>query len=283
MASGQIFDIKEFSIYDGPGLRTTVFLKGCPLRCLWCHNPEGLSTRRQIMVMNNNCGDCVDCLKPCKHPECIGLPRCLKICKDGKVILKNETVDAKKLARQLLTQSEFFGDSGITFSGGEPTSQSEFLFEMLDLLSEIHTVVETCGYTDQITFKKLIDKASLIYLDIKHTNSKIHKELTGVDNELILSNLNQLINSKKEFVVRMPLIYGYNDDEDNLNQLVKILSNIPNLKELHFLPYNPYTEVKYNMMDIDYSLKNKININTTPTIPEELLTENNIIYKIYTI
>lgn len=269
MAKGIVFDIKEFTVHDGPGIRTTVFLKGCPLRCLWCHNPEGMDVKPQLMIMQNGCLHCGKCMRPCSHPECAPFSRCTKICPKGLVKIAGTEMDSETLVAQLREQAMFFEDGGVTISGGEPTMQPTFLFALLDGLAGIHTVVETCGYTTPEIFQTVVEKAGTVYLDIKHMDSAVHKKLTGVPNERIQANLSYLIGQEKPFLIRMPLIPGLNDDAENLSALARRLSGAKALQRVEFLPYNPFTGAKYAMAEMPFQLAEIDGHSYTPSIPKE--------------
>ena len=155
--TGTIFDVKEFAVHDGPGLRTTVFFKGCPLRCKWCHNPEGLSAAPQLMVRQNRCRQCGLCMRGCSHPDCRPYGRCLHICPMNLVSVAGETVTAEELAKRIRRSGDMFGKSGgVTFSGGEPLMQPEFLHAVLDLIPDIPAAIETSGYAEESVFRSVI-------------------------------------------------------------------------------------------------------------------------------
>lgn len=280
MINGIIFDIKEFAVHDGPGIRTTVFMKGCPLKCLWCHNPEGMGKYPQLMITESGCLHCGKCRKPCMHPECKPFNRCIKACPKGLVKIAGSQVDASALAKDLRDQILFFEGGGVTISGGEPTMQPEFLFELLDGLSGVHTIVETCGHTTEEVFGKVVEKASMIYLDIKHMDSSIHKKLTGMDNEQIQKNLSFLLAQNKQFIIRMPLIPGINDDKENLKALARRLSGAPALRRVEFLPFNPFTGAKYAMAGMEFKLQSVSKIAYEPVIPEDEFNRAGIKYQI---
>lgn len=281
MAKGIIFDIREFTVQDGPGIRTTVFLKGCPLRCRWCHNPEGISIRRQLLVTGNGCLHCGKCRTACRHTQCQGLGRCVKACPRGLVRAVGEETDAGELAVKLRRQAEFFDGSGITISGGEPTMQPEFLLDLLRNLEGIHTIVETCGYTTAEVFEAVFHSCSMIYLDIKHMDSEKHRELTGVDNKVIQRNLDFLLCAQKKFVIRMPLIPGCNDEETNIAELAEKLRGASNLQYVEFLPYNTFTGAKYVMAGMEYELKELDTQKHLFHLPEEILTSCGIPFRLY--
>lgn len=254
MAEGMIFDIKEFAVHDGPGIRITVFLKGCPLRCIWCHNPEGLSSIPELMIRKSSCTNCGKCRAGCSHKECGTFDRCTKVCPEGLVKVVGESVDSRELANRLKGFEEFLhkNKGGVTISGGEPLAQPEFLIDLLKELKPIHTVVETSGYGRQDVFRQVMQLADLILFDIKHIDPKVHKKVTGFDNTLILENLNNLIASRKSFIARVPLIPGVNDSQENMEKTALLLKDAPCLERVELLPYNPYAGAKYPTVNRDY-------------------------------
>ena len=256
MAQGVIFDIKEFTVHDGPGIRTTVFFKGCPLRCIWCHNPEGLLLQPELMVSKVSCTNCGKCRESCIHKECQPVGLCTKVCPQGLIKIVGETVDSKELALSLKRHSEFLrkNHGGITFSGGEPLVQPEFLIDLLKELNHLHTAVETSGYARLDIFMQIVKLADLILFDIKHTDPEVHKKVTGIDNKLILKNLDQLIKSDKNFIARIPLIPGINDTRKNMEETVFLLKDASGLERVELLPYNPFAGAKYSMVGMEYKL-----------------------------
>ena len=256
--NGTVFDIKEFSVYDGPGIRVTVFLKGCPLRCRWCHNPEGLSPRPQIMMSVASCADCGRCaVEGCtlsggktaisSDGICSACGKCIDKCPQNLRKIAGTVYTPKELAEKIMKYSAFFGsEGGVTFSGGEPTLQAEFLCEVMDLLP-IHKAIQTCGFCETERFKSVANRSELIFFDIKHTSPEKHKLYTGVDNGGILRNLEYLKCSEKPFIVRIPLIKGVNDDADNLSSVAKLLNGSKNLLRVELLPYNTLAGAKYEM------------------------------------
>jgi pyruvate formate lyase activating enzyme len=250
MERGTIFDIREFTVHDGPGMRTTVFLKGCPLRCAWCHNPEGLSFEPELMVREDACQCCGSCRRPCSHEACRPFGRCTRACPHGLLRIAGETVTAGELAARLKKQENILraNSGGITISGGEPLAQPAFLLELLGELQPIHTVIETSGHGAPEAFAHAIVRTSLILFDIKHTDARRHRELTGQDNRLILENLAVLIASGRPFIARIPLIPGVNDSPENLRTTAQLLKDAPGLQRVELLPYNPFAGAKYPLV-----------------------------------
>ena len=263
--TGIVFDIKELSVYDGPGNRTTVFLKGCPLRCAWCHNPEGLSVRPQIWVSINSCRHCRHCeTEGCAvlHGlDCTACGKCVPLCPGGLRRICGEQYTAERLERRLLLSADWFDDDssgekgGVTFSGGEPTLQGEFLREMLTRLHAhgINTAIQTCGWCDAGRFAELISLCNLVFFDIKHTDEAEHIKYTGRSNRLILANLEQLKRSGIPFIARVPLIHGVNDGIANMERTAALLADANNLIRTELLPYNAAAGAKYKMTGRKFS------------------------------
>ncbi|MGM9705855.1 MAG: radical SAM protein [Prevotella sp.] len=226
MKTGTIFSIEEFAIHDGPGIRTTVFLKGCPLRCSWCHNPEGISSYPQPMV------------------------------KKGVSSVCGTVVAAGSLAAQLLKNVDIYklNHGGVTFTGGEPLRQADFLEEVVSLLKpQVHVAVETSGYVAQETFRRVVSLMDYVLMDVKHTDPAIHKAFTGVDNGLILDNLNWLCQSNIPFVIRVPLIPGVNDTRENMLATMRLIEHAPSLQRVELLPYHKTAGAKYGMIGREYT------------------------------
>ena len=249
--TGRIFDIKECSVHDGPGMRTTVFLKGCPLRCIWCHNPEGLSKQPCIMVKHTLCKMCGLCKKGCDHPECSGFSRCIHACPNGAISLSGKDYDHKELAKIILKNKVFFDASagGVTFSGGEPLMQGEPLLDLLDGV-DVHMALETCGCADEELFKKVIARMDYVMFDVKLIDEKEHIKYTGVSNRLILRNLEILRLSGKPYIVRTPLVSGVTDTLDNLSAIKEVVGDSP----WETLPYNQLAPTKYERLGKTYKL-----------------------------
>lgn len=257
---GVIFDIKEFSVYDGPGVRTTVFFKGCPLSCRWCHNPEGLRPEPEIWV---NVGSCLCCGK-CEVPDCdrrvtgtcSACGRCVPLCPNAFRRICGERIDAGELEARLLRQKDFFtaGDGGVTFSGGEPTMQAAFLLDMLERMRRdgIHTAVQTAAFCPAETFERVVAAADFFLFDIKLADREKHKVYTGVPNDRILANLQTLICSGKPFIARTPLIAGINDSRENLAASADLVAGAKGLVRYELLPYNGAAGGKYAMVGRTY-------------------------------
>lgn len=256
---GIIFDIKEFSIHDGPGVRITVFMKGCPLRCLWCHNPEGLRVEPQLMYKKNLCTHCGNCAKPCSHAECKPFERCIHSCPNGCLSVSGQTISAEALAAKMLENRDFFEmtGGGVTVSGGEPLLQSAFVCEFADKLKDVHMALQTSGYADIETYKRVIEKFDFIMQDIKLADIRMHQKYTSVSNEMILRNIEYLKKSGKTFVFRIPLIPDITDTPENLRAISEIAEDFP----VELLRYNTFAGAKYEMLDMTYPLSCEKNRN----------------------
>jgi pyruvate formate lyase activating enzyme len=254
MAKGVIFDIKEFSVFDGPGIRKTIFLKGCPLNCFWCHNPEGISFDKEIMVRIASCINCGRCSRSCLKTSCDACGDCVEMCPLHLRSVCGIEIEADALVEMLKKDIDFFDRTGggVTLSGGEPLAQAEFLTEMLEKLQTVHTAVETSGHAPIQVFNTIMNLADLILFDMKHADPEIHREITGKDNSLILRNLKSLIDSGKDFIVRIPVIPGVNDSEDNHNDIAGLLADAKNVIRVEFLPYHRTAGAKYSMVGRTY-------------------------------
>jgi pyruvate formate lyase activating enzyme len=239
MMKGLIFSIKRYSVHDGPGIRVTLFMKGCPLSCRWCHNPEGISPDIESLLETKKVGE-----KEFSHPAQVGKYYSIE---EILVILDKEKI--------------FFQQSGggVTFSGGEPMIQLEFLREALKTFHAIgiHTAVDTSGYCPEAGFREIMPYTDLFLFDIKHLSEKKHLEYTGVSNRLILKNFRMLLESGKELMVRFPVIPGINDDPDHLKELKKFLieSKSGNIKKLNLLPFHRIGVSKYRKLGLVYQMR----------------------------
>jgi pyruvate formate lyase activating enzyme len=232
MTDGNIFDIKRYAIHDGPGIRVTVFLKGCPLRCWWCHNPEGLESGIQEM----------DSAIAGEGREAI-----------GRKISAEELM--KEVEKDILFMEESCG--GVTFSGGEPMMQSEFLAEALSVCRQkrMHTIVDTCGFMEFNNFERIIDLVDIFYYDLKLIDGDLHKKYTGVSNALIIENLKRLDAVGRRIVIRFPLIPGITDSDDNLEALANLVKSLNGKVEIVVLPYHKTAKGKYQRLGLEYKMK----------------------------
>jgi len=241
------------AVHDGPGVRTTVFLKGCPLRCRWCHNPEGLSFKPQLMYKESGCIHCGQCQRKCDHDDCKIFGKCIHSCPENCLEISGRLVSARKLAEELKQSAVILGShfGGFTFSGGEPLAQPEFLLELAGQLKGYHLCIETSGYTDSETFKKVIDKLDFVIMDIKLADNKEHQKYTGVTNTQIIENLHILKNSQKKHIIRTPLIPDITDTENNLDKIRFLIGD----SKWEKVPYNQLSGAKYKMLGMDFGLQ----------------------------
>ena len=254
MPKGIIFDIKEFAVYDGPGIRTTVFFKGCPMRCTWCHNPEGLKHDKELMVSLAKCSNCGACKKVCPNPDnCTVCGSCINSCPMGLRRIAGIEYEAKDLAKKLLKDAEFLkkNGGGYTISGGEPTAQMDFLKELLVLLKGNHRAVETSALCPEDSFFSMLEETDLVLFDLKLIESMEHKRWTTADNRIILENLDTLKKSGKTFIIRIPSIPGVNDNI--YKDAADLLDGSKNLLRVELMPYHQTAGAKYPMLGLDYN------------------------------
>jgi pyruvate formate lyase activating enzyme len=273
LGTGIIFDIKQYALHDGPGIRTTVFLKGCPLCCRWCHNPEGIGTSPQIVYRKRRCIACGECLLVCPEEAlsltpagvvtdrvlCNSNGACAEICPGSARELVGKTLSPEEILETVKKDSPFYSQSGggVTFSGGEPLMQPDFLFECLKLCGQegIHRAVDTSGYAELEVVKQIARQTDLFLYDLKFMDSEKHRHFTGVSNQLILSNLKYLARSGARIIIRIPVIPGINDDDANIDLVGMYLRILPEIETVHILPYHGHQENKYVRLDVEYKAK----------------------------
>lgn len=250
-SKGIIFDIEHGSFVDGPGIRTTVFFKGCNLRCAWCHNPEGQSNQIQRLVYRDKCVGCGRCKSVCLSPEgCILCGECAKACPTRAIQLCGREVTADEVLKEAMRDRAFYEmGGGVTFSGGECMLQIDFLQEILKKCKEsgIHTAVDTAGCVPWSYFERILPFTDLFLYDIKAASSALHRKTTGCDNALILSNFSKLCDCGKDIIVRIPVVGGVNDNVDEIGAIAKVLEGKKLLKT-ELLPYHAMGENKFRAM-----------------------------------
>ncbi|MBQ8882636.1 MAG: glycyl-radical enzyme activating protein [Clostridia bacterium] len=245
-----VFSIEEFTTYDGPGIRTSVFIKGCPLSCVWCHNPEGQNPRPEYMRSHNGCSGCGACVKRAKSENgaMVLTEESAKACPNSLVKICGVEYTSESLYKKLAPTLPFLNlnGGGITFSGGEPLYNPEFLLEILTLLSgKTNRAIQTTGYCDSATFTKILSECDYVLYDLKIMDSKLHERYCGVDNELILANYKILSKSGVPFITRVPLIPTINDTVENLTATAKFLREC-GVNKIELLPYNKMAGSKYS-------------------------------------
>lgn len=266
---GNIFNIQKFSIHDGPGLRTTVFFKGCPLRCRWCANPESQSGNMQISYDRRNCVHCLSCVQLC--PEkcikctdgeirldregCAGCMICVNICPGKALKAEGKLTDSDEIVRVCMQDIDFYEESGggVTFSGGECFYQSEFAAELAGKLKEkgVHLAAETAGYVDSEVFHRLAPMFDLLLFDVKHYDSERHFAGTGVHNELIIDNLRWAVENGFALLPRVPVIPGFNDSPEDAAGIAELVKNV-GLERVQLLPFHQFGERKYELLGREY-------------------------------
>lgn len=242
---GEIFNIQKFCVNDGPGIRTTVFLKGCPLHCVWCHNPESQSGKRQIMFYPDKCSGCGRCRNlTVDTPDFV--------CFNGAKEICGETVSTDYVIAEVMRDFEFYKNSGggITLSGGEPLFQFDFALDILKKAkaNNLHTAMETCGFADSDKIKQIAEFTDLFLFDFKESDPKLHKTYTGVDNALILDNLSLLNKLKKDIILRCPIIPGHNDRRENYDKICELANTLASVIGIEIEPYHNFGESKYEAL-----------------------------------
>lgn len=269
---GLIADVQRFSLHDGPGIRTTVFLKGCPLSCKWCHNPETQLSKPQLSFSSDKCMNCLKCVEVCptkthfavdymhkvNFSACELSGECISACPNDALKIIGSEKSVNDIFEIILKDKEYFKNSngGLTISGGEPMNQFLFTKDLLHLakLNGIHTTIETCGFAATNRYLEIQNLVDLFLYDYKETDSLNHEELTGVDNSLIIENLKILHDKGAKIILRCPIIPGINDKDDHFHGIAKLASSLPNLISVELLAYHDIGRDKAAKIGIDNEL-----------------------------
>lgn len=269
MITANIFNIQRFSVHDGPGIRTTVFFKGCPLSCLWCHNPESQKSNKQMLHDRDKCVLCGTCVRICPQKaikiennilttdedKCNHCRQCEIYCIPGARQVAGRDYSVEEVFNEVMKDRIFYEQSkgGVTVSGGEPLLQTDFVKELFQELKKvnIHTAVDTCGVVSFESIKAVSQYTDLFLYDIKLMDDEMHKKYTGMTNKLILENLKKLSGIHNNINIRMPIIEGINSDEKHISDTINFIKKL-NIKKVNLLPYHDIAKHKYKKLDIVY-------------------------------
>lgn len=270
---GIVFNIQRYSLHDGPGIRTIVFLKGCPLRCKWCSNPESQEIKPELGYIKSSCNKCNECIGICPQNaitatedgikidrnKCDVCFKCVAACAPGSLKTEGQEMTVDEVVAEVLKDESFYRNSGggVTLSGGEVLMQHLFAAAILKALKEkgINTAIETTGHADWGHFEKVLEYTDYVLYDLKHVYEDIHIQGTGAGNSLLIENLTKVAALDKKLIVRIPLIPGFNMDKDNIEKSITLLKRL-NQKEVNILPFHQLGSQKYANYGKDYQLQN---------------------------
>ncbi|MGX7012890.1 choline TMA-lyase-activating enzyme [Vagococcus silagei] len=279
-----VFNVQKYSLYDGPGVRTIVFFKGCPLRCTWCANPEGLHKKYEVMYQRSICTDCRACVDVCpmgihfmdengvhqvdREKICNGCRKCVEVCPMNALNITGEIKSISELMEVIHEDDAFYEMSGggVTLSGGECTAQPEAAVAILKACKNdgIHTAIETCGHTRSKWLPKIAEYCDLFLYDLKHMDPVRHNELTGISNERILKNLQELLETGHKIQIRMPMLKGINSSREEIQAIVDFLlpyKDYPNFFGIDLLPYHKLGVNKYGQLGMEYPVSGDPSLN----------------------
>jgi len=270
---GILLNIQRYNTHDGPGIRTLVFMKGCPLRCLWCDNPESQEKYPEVGFAEKNCIKCGRCLEACSvgaivesekgkeinREVCNKCGKCIEVCPVGALKFLGKEMSVEEVIKEVEKDILFYLNSGggVTISGGEPTMQSEFVEALLKECHKkgIHSAIETCGYARWEDFEKVLRYTDLVLYDLKQMDPVKHKQFTGVSNELILENAKKIAAKGISMIIRVPLVPGYTDSEKNIEAVGEFVKGLGAVEEICLLPYHRLGESKYKKLGRQYKLQ----------------------------
>ena len=270
MNKARVFEIKRFAVHDGDGIRTTVFFKGCPLKCVWCHNPEGIDFKPELAYYKDKCIGCSECTRICEQgahvisngvhefvrEKCIACGKCKEVCLGDALKHYGREMTADELVDILLEDKDFYdsSDGGVTLSGGECLAQADFCADLLKKLKTagVNTAVDTCGFVKRDALDKVMPYTDVFLYDIKAFDEDVHTKCTGVGNELILDNLRYIDRAGKPVEIRIPYVPGYNDNQ--MEKIAGFLQTLDNITRVRVLPYHNYAGSKYASLDMDNTL-----------------------------
>ena len=278
MTEALIFSIEEFSVFDGPGIRTTVFLKGCPLRCEWCHNPEGQSFSNSILRATNGCIGCGECVRRGERADgkLVYTQNSIANCPQNLLRYAAKRYTSEELCQHLSKNFAILNAAGggLTFSGGEPLANHAFLLECLELMrGRVNCAIQTCGFSAPDVFEKVLDACDYMLFDIKLVSDEHHIKYTGVSNTLILQNFATLAQSGKNFVVRTPMVPDVTDTEENIRGIAELLAR-NGVERIELLPYNKLAGAKYPLVGKEY--RPSFDGNVEPNMRLEVFAEYGI-------